>query len=199
MAVDRGQVTHFVKELLKSGTPDWIRFPRHYKAMVDEWHKEAHENLMAEARAYQVDDQETLSDPAGRRVNPMVAAFFMSRLRKAGLTCFSHDSRLQDRSASLFVLLPTGAGGQFEPICSIQVPIMWEWSLLRIDPRTNLPTGFRDIGWRSAVRCLIVKGALTEQRAHQIFGEPRISIVSRRYRRQLWEYRNERSRRQNAA
>lgn len=197
MAVDRRSAMHFIKNVLKSGTPDWVRFPHHYKALVDEWHREAHENLMAECRDYKVDDQDSLADPAGRRVNIMPAAAFMRKLRWAGLTCFSHDSQLGDHSASLFVLLPTWSGGEFEPICSIQVPLMFEWSVLRIDPRTNLATGFSDIGWRSAVLCLIRKGALSELHAHTIFGEPRISSVSRRYRRTLWEHKNSRSK--NAA
>jgi hypothetical protein len=197
MPVDRKQVTRFIKELLKGGTPDWYRFPHHYKAMADEWRRQAQEELHRECRFYKVDDQDSLSDPAGRRVNPMPAAMFMRKLRMAGLTCFSHDSQLNDGSASLFVLMPTIYGGEFKPICSIQVPIMWEWSLLRIDPKTNLPTGFRDIGWRSAVCCLIQQGVFTEERAHQIFREPRTSLISRRYRRMLYEHRNER--RKNAA
>jgi hypothetical protein len=199
MSVDKRQALHVIKEMLKSGTPDWLRFPQHYKSMVDEWTRQAHENLMDECYAYKVDDQDEMANPAGRRVNIMSAAVFMRKLRSAGLTCFSHDSQLNDHTASLFVLLPTVNGGEFEPMCSIQTPLMYEWSLLRIDPRTNLPTGFRDVGWRSAVRCLIVKGALTEERAHHIFGEPRMTTVSKRYRRMLWEARNQRSKTKNAA
>lgn len=197
MAVDRHGAMHVIKELLKSGTPKWYSHPEDYRAMVDEWHRKAHEDLMDECYAYKVDDQDELADPRGRRVNIMAAAVFMRKLRAAGLTCFSHDSPLQDHSASLFVLVPSKDGGKFEPMASLQVPLMYEWSLLRIDPRTNLPTGFRDIGWRSAVRCLITNGVFTEERAHQIFGEPRIATVSKRYRRMLHHHRN--ARRQNAA
>lgn len=191
MSVDRSQVKQFIKATLKHGTPDWIRFPQHYKAMANECHREAQENLHAECRSYQAQDQEILSDPRGRRVNMMAAAVFMRKLRSAGLTCFSHDSELNDGSASLFVLRATPNGGEFEPVCSIQVPLMWEWSTLRIDPRTNLPEGFRDIGWRSAVRCLITQGVWTEEYAHKIFGAPRVARPSVIYRRMLWEYRNE--------
>jgi len=199
MSVDRKHTLHLIKSLLKGGTPDWYSRPQDYRAMVQEWHAEAQENLLAECREYKVEDQDSLADPAGRRVNIMPAAVLMRKLRDAGLTCFSHDSPLQDGSASLFVLMATPKGGEWEPMCSIQVPLMWEWSLLRIDPSTNLPTGFRDIGWRSAVRCLITKGVLTEERAHEIFGKPRISAVSRRYRRMLWEHHNQRSKQRNAA
>lgn len=190
MSVDRRQVARFIKEVLKSGTPDWYRFPRDYKAMVDEWHREAQENLWAECRAYKDGEQETLSNIAGRRVNIMSAAEFMRRLRAAGLTCFSHDSELKDGTASLFVLMPTINGGEFEPMASIQVPLMWEWTTMRIDPVTNLPCGWRDIGWRSAVLSLIKSGALTEEQADRIFGKPRVASVSRIHRRLLFHYRN---------
>jgi hypothetical protein len=197
MAVDRTQAMGVIKELLKHGTPDWVRFPQHYKAMVHEWHRKAQEDLHEECRDYKVDDQDELADPRGRRVNIMAAAVFMRKLREAGLTCFSHDSPLMDHSASLFALPPGRERLGFIPVASIQVPWMYEWSLLRIDPATNLPTGFRDIGWRSAVRCLITNGIFTEARAHEIFGEPRVFKSSRRYRRMLYDYRN--ARRQNAA
>jgi hypothetical protein len=199
MAVDRREAMRFIKGVLKNGTPDWIRFPQHYKALADEWTREARQNLHEECYDYKVQDQDDLADPAGRRVNMMAAAVFMRKARSAGLTCFSHDSQLADRTASFFVLMPTARGGEFKPMCSIQVPLMWEWSLLRIDPQTNLATGFRDIGWRSAVRVMVEQGALTESKAHEVFGEPRISIVSSRYRRMLWEHRNRRSKHQNAA
>ena len=199
MPVERKQTMHVIKEILKHGTPNWYRHPEDYRGLVQEWHKEAHENLLAECYRYRVDNQDSLSNPAGRRVNLMAAAEFMRKLRRAGLTCFSHDSTLQDGSASLFVLMPTKKGGEFQPMCSIQVPFMWEWSLLRIDPRTNLPSGFRDIGWRSAVRCLITFGALSEERAHEIFGKPRVFHGSRIYRQMLWEHKNQRSKQQNAA
>ena len=190
MAIDRRSVEHTVKELLKNGTPKWVSHPEDYRGMVNEWHAQAKQNLLEECRAYRYQDQALLANPEGRRVNMMPAAVFMRKLRAAGLTCFSHDSQLADGSASLFVLMPTPRGGEFEPVSSIQVPLMWEWSTIRLDPRTELPSGFRDIGWRSAVRCLITRGALTEEQAHAIFGAPRESYVSRIYRRMLCEHRN---------
>jgi hypothetical protein len=190
MAVDLAQVGNFVKNVLKSGTPKWVSHPEDYKAMVDEWHKQAQENLWSECRKFKFEDQDLLADVTERRVNPMMAAMFMKKLRNAGLSCFSHDSPLMDHSASLFVWMPTPKGGEYQPMCSIQVPIMWEWTTIKLDPNTLLPEGFRDIGWRSAVRCLIEREALTEDQAHAIFGKPRIAPVSRRYRRMLHEIRN---------
>jgi hypothetical protein len=188
MSVDRRQVEQFVKEVLKSGTPKWVSHPEDYRQMVKEYHEQARENLLDECRMYKCQDQDFLAIP--RRENLMSAAVFMRKLRDAGLTCFSHDSTLGDGTASLFVLMPTENGGQFKPMCSIQVPLMWEWSTIRLDPATQLPAGFRDIGWRSAVRCLITNGALTEDQAHVIFGKPREASVSRIYRKMLCEHRN---------
>ena len=156
--------------------------------MVQEWHAQARENLLAECHAYKAQDQDFLAKP--RRENPLPAAVFMRKLRNAGLNCFSHDSQLGDGSASLFVLVATLNGGEFRPMCSIQVPLMWEWSTIRLDPVTQLPAGFRDIGWRSAVRCIIMNGVLTEDQAHAIFGKPREASVSRIYRKLLGEHRN---------
>ena len=191
MAVDLKSVGHIVKELLKSGTPKWYSHPEDYKQQVQEWHAEARENLLDECAAYKYEDQDALANPAGRRVNMMPAAVFMRKLRTEGkITCFSHDSQLGDHSASLFVLRSTIKGGEFQPLCSIQVPLMWEWSTIRLDPKTLLPSGFRDIGWRSAVRCLITQGVLTEAHAHEIFGSPREASVSRIYRRMICEHRN---------
>lgn len=190
MSVNKRETLQVIKQLLKNGTPDWVRFPKDYKALADEWQKEAQQNLWDECYEYKTQDQDELADVRGRRVNIMAAAVFMRKLRSAGLTCFSHDSQLMDHSASLFVTPPGKERIGFIPICSIQVPLMWEWSLLRIDPRTNLASGFRDIGWRSAVRCLITNGVWSEEKAHQVFGEPRIAAVSRRYRRMLYEHRN---------
>lgn len=191
MAVDMKQVHGFVKGVLKHGTPRWLSHPRDYTGMVNEWHAKVREDLQRECLEYRSEEQDELSETRGRRVNMMAAAVFMRKLRTEGkLTCYSHDSVLNDGSASLFVLLPTSQGGVFVPMASIQVPLMWEWTTMRIDENTGLAVGYRDIGWRSAVCSLIKNGALTEEKAHRIFGKPREFSGSKYYRRQLFEIRN---------
>lgn len=191
MAIDKKNVREFVKGVLKHGTPRWLSHPRDYTSMVNEWIAKVKQDLRDECDAYRSNEQDELSDPRGRRVNMMAAAVFMRKLRTEGkLTCYSHDSQLKDGSASLFVLLPTQDGGVFVPQASLQVPLMWEWTTMRIDPNTGLAMGYRDIGWRSAVCSLIRNGALTEERAHQIFGKPREFSGSRFYRATLFESRN---------
>lgn len=187
MPVDRRQVSDFIKEVLKHGTPDWIRWPEDYRHLADEWHQQARENLLEECERYQTQDQQFLSDEKMSRVNMMQAATFMKKLRDNGVKCFSHDSQLRDGSASLSAVTPDGV--EAKSIVSIQVPWMWEWSLLRIDPTTNLPNGFRDIGWRSAVLALIKNGVLSERKAYDIFGRP-IGPRGRIFRRMVHEYRN---------
>ena len=75
-------------------------------------------------------------------------------------------------------------------MASIQVPLMWEWTTMRVNSDTGLAEGYRDIGWRSAVCSLIRNGALTEERAHKIFGKPREFSGSRYYREALFQIRN---------
>jgi hypothetical protein len=66
---------------------------------------------------------------------------------------------------------------------------MIEWSVLRLDDH-GIANGEEYRGWRTVVSQLILKGVLTEKRAHEIFGRPTDSIVSRKYRQRLWEYRH---------
>jgi hypothetical protein len=188
MPVDVKSVRAFVKEVLKHGTPDWIRFPEDYKYAAQEWDKQVREDLINECRQYRDEDQEVLSDVVSRRVNPMRASMFMKKLRANGVKCFSHTSQLNDGTASLFCVTPDAilAG----PVCSIQIPMMWEWTTLRLDPRTQLPSGWRDIGWRTAQLWLIKKRVLTEEKAYEIFGRPRVSRVSKVWRRQLHAWKN---------
>jgi hypothetical protein len=188
MSVDRRQVAAFVKEVLKHGTPDWIRFPEDYKRAAQEWDKQVREDLIRECRQYRNQDQDILADVKARRGNPMRASMFMKKLRAAGIKCFSHMSELNDGTASLFCVTPDNVVA--EPVCSIQVPVMWEWTTIRMDPRTQLASGYRDIGWRSAMLGLIKKRVLSEDEAYKIFGRPRVSRVSKVWRKQLHAWKN---------
>jgi hypothetical protein len=188
MPVDRRQVSAFVKEVLKHGTPDWIKFPEDYKYAAQEWDKSVREDLIRDCMQYRNQDQEVLSDVKARRGNPMRASMFMKKLRAAGIKCFSQMSQLNDGTASLFCLTPDSLIP--EPICTIQVPMMWEWTTIRMDPRTNLPNGYRDVGWRSSQLGLIRKRVLTEEQSYKIFGRPRVSRVSKVWRKQLHAWKN---------
>jgi len=74
-------------------------------------------------------------------------------------------------------------------IAYLQIPCMYEWSILRLD-KHGLPNGEDYRGWRTVIVQLIEKEVLTEQQAHRIFRPPTESIVSRRYRKSLYLFRN---------
>jgi hypothetical protein len=71
----------------------------------------------------------------------------------------------------------------------VQVPFMQEFEELNFD-QYNVPLGPKRRGWRTIGLRLIEQKFLTEQKFHEIFGEPPTSIVSRRYREYLWFIRN---------
>jgi len=73
----------------------------------------------------------------------------------------------------------------------LQVPACFEWSVLRLDHR-GLPNGEAYRGWRTVLSQLILKGIISEQKAHEIFGRPVDGPVSRRYRQTMYWFRNRR-------
>ena len=74
-------------------------------------------------------------------------------------------------------------------VCAVQVGFMWEYSVLHVDPRTNLPLNEKWRGWRTVLLRLIQQGHLTEQQALELFG-PALGAPARRYNEQLFYWRN---------
>jgi hypothetical protein len=111
---------------------------------------------------------------------------FILKLRKNGVRCFTIDNGMKG-TVGLWAMRPNA--NQPTYVCFLQIPAMYEWSLLRLDGH-GLPAGERFRGWRTVLSQLIVKKVLTEKRAHEIFGRPTESINGRRYRETLFNYRN---------
>jgi hypothetical protein len=173
-----------VKQLLANGTPDWVKHPEEYKAFVKESFQAEKEQSDEQVKSYRMDDQELLTDEKPRKVHIISTRDFIKKLRDHGIKCFTVDNGMAGT-----VALWCAKGQQMEYICYLQVPAMYEWSILRLD-RHNLPAGEKFRGWRTVLVQLILKGILSEDRAHQIFGKPVGGKVSSRYRRSLWEFRN---------
>jgi hypothetical protein len=182
--LDREETQETVKSLLKDGTPKWFSHPEDYKNFAIETVQEEQERGEAVARQYRIEGQAELTDETSRLVNFLPANKFLSILRANGLTVKVYDGG-KPQTMGLYVLL----GGDYKMITSIQVPTMPEWSLLAEDEH-GAPNGESAIGWRTAVAHLITHGALTEEKAHKIFGEPVIRAFTSRYRQTLYDYRN---------
>lgn len=177
-----------VKELLKAGTPDWYRFPQDYKQYAKETFAYDKETSDAMVREYQIDDQEQLIDFKARNVNIMSTKDFVMKLRDNGIPCLALYNGMPG-TAGLWAIVPTDHGADVRYIAFLQTPAMIEWSVLRLDDH-YLPNGEDYRGWRTVLSELIRKGAISEEKAHLIFGPPTDSIVSRRYRRTLCQFRN---------
>jgi hypothetical protein len=76
-------------------------------------------------------------------------------------------------------------------VCAVQVGYMWEYSVLHVDPRTNLPLNEKWRGWRTVLLRLIQSGHITEQQALELFGEP-TGPHAWRFKEQMYYWRNRR-------
>lgn len=178
-----------IKTLLADGTPDWVRFPNDYKAFAKESFLAEKEQSEFQVAGYKMDDQDILTHVPSRKVNVMRTRDIVQKLRSndvKNVKCFTVDNGMQG-TVALWASRPNSL--QMVYVCYLQVPYMCEWSILRLD-RHELPNGEAYRGWRTMVAQLIVKGILTEQEAHELFGHAQDGPVSRRYRRTLYHVRN---------
>jgi hypothetical protein len=176
-----------IKQLLANGTPDWVRFPQDYKQFVKESFAQEKEISDTMAKAYQIEDQDILANPEGRKVNTISTRDFIKKLRDNGVKCFTIDNGFPPQTVALWAIRPGSDEAIY--VCYLQVPAMYEWSVLKLD-RHNVPSGEDFRGWRTVVSQLIIKDILSEERAHQIFGKPVLNKISRVYRRTLYFHRN---------
>jgi hypothetical protein len=178
-----------IKKLLANGTPSWIKWPKDYKAFAQETlaaDKEVSERM---AKRHKMEDQELFLNEVARKVNPIATREFIQKLRKAGVRCYTIDLGYPPQSVGLWAFKP---GTDYVlPVCMLQVPAMYEWSILRLDQR-GLPNGEAYRGWRTAEVQLVEKGIITEAEANRIFGRPVDGTVSRKFRHTLYWLRNRR-------
>lgn len=176
-----------VKTLLANGTPDWVKFPNEYKAFVQESFAEEREISNTMVRQYKMKDQDILTDTEPRMVNILTTIDFYQRLKNNGVKCFTVYNGMPQTVGLWAVPKHTN---EAKYICYMQVPCMYEWSVLRLD-RHGLPNGEDYRGWRTVLSQLIVKEVLTEDQAHKIYGKPvEGNPVSKIYRQTLYNFRN---------
>jgi hypothetical protein len=170
------------------GTPNWMKWPQEYKNFAAEEYQRELEKSKAMALDYKIEEQEKLTNRAARMVNPMSTRDFVLKLRTNGIKCFTVDNGFPKGTVALWCM-PPNQNRRARYICYLQVPAMYEWSVLRED-RHGKPDGEDFRGWRVAVAQLIEKEILTETHAHEIFGKPSQNPIFSRYHQTLWEYRN---------
>jgi hypothetical protein len=178
-----------IKKLLAGGVPAWYKWPKDYRAFAQEALLADREVSERMTRRYRIDDQELLLNETARKINPIRTRDFVDKLRKSGVKCYTIDNGFPPSSVALWAFKPNT--DHVVPVCYLQVPAMYEWSVLRLDKR-GLPAGESYRGWRTVESQLIEKGIVSEARANEIFGKPVDGEVSRRFRRSLFWFRNRR-------
>lgn len=176
-----------IKALLADGVPNWIKWPEDYKAFVKESFQEEKELSDAQVAGYKMEDQELLTNVVARKINVISTRDFVHKLRQNGINCFTIDNGFPRGTVALWAFRPFSTEATY--VCYLQVPAMCEWSILRLDHH-GLPNGEDYRGWRTVLCQMIVKKIVTEKRAHDIFGRPSESVVGRRYRETLFNFRN---------
>lgn len=180
-----------IKKLLSGGTPNWFKWPKDYKAFAQEAVLADREVSQKMAYRYKMEDQELLLNEIARKVNPISTRDFIEKLRNSGIKCYTIDNGFPPATVALWAFKPNT--DHVVPVCYLQVPAMYEWSVLRLDHR-GIPSGEAFRGWRTVEVQLIEKGIISEARAHEIFGRPSDGPVSRRFRKSLYWFRNRRQR-----
>jgi hypothetical protein len=176
-----------IQQILAGGTPNWVRWPEDYRAFVKESFAAEKEISDEMGEQYHIEDQEDLTNELARKVNPMSTDAFVAKLRANGIKCFTVYNGLKG-TIGLWCIPPKQVA-RARYVCYLQIPAMYEWSVLRLD-RHNIPVGEKFRGWRTVLMELIKKEILTEYQAHKIFGLPSGNKTFRRYQRSLWELRN---------
>lgn len=178
-----------IKQLLSGGTPNWFRFMKDYKAFAQEMYLADKEVSETMAARYKMENQEELLNEVARMVNPIGTRDFIAKLRRAGIKCYTIDNGFPPSTVGLWAFKP--GTDHVVPVCYLQVPAMYEWSVLQLDHR-GIPNGEAYRGWRTVEVQLIEKGIISEARANEIFGRPADGFVSRRFRKNLYWFRNRR-------
>jgi hypothetical protein len=135
--------------------------------------RELNQNI---AKEYQWVTPEEYANQEERVGRVMHSSELITLLRKAGLVCFYQEHPLPDRAK----LLVSIRGAKLELGCWVQLGHMPELSMFNFD-QYGAPLAEKRRGWRTVLLQLILKGAITEEKANEIFGKPKITQAYARY------------------
>lgn len=182
-----------VQQMLSGGTPNWVKWPEDYKAFAKEEFKSHQENSDRMAVGYRWADQDMLTNKQARCVNGLLTRDFVEKkLRANGVLCTVFDNGWIGPGGIPTVALwccPPNNPKKLRAICYMDVPMMWEWSVLKLDPH-GIPAGEASRGWRTVAVQLVEKAIITEKQCHQIFGVAPANAISTRYYQSLWDIRH---------
>lgn len=179
-----------IKEVLKHGTPDWFTHPEDYKALAQEDYRQQKEISDSLVSDLKMPNQKIFTDEAARMRNPMSCKELLNRLRSNGLRCcIQQNPHSVQGTAGLYAVRPGYEQLGLQLVTSVQVPQMYEWSVIREDEH-GLSLGEKYIGWRNTCAALVRKGIWSEEKVHKVFGKPPIRDFTSEYFKSLYEARN---------
>jgi len=187
---DIDATNHTFAEYYAGNTPNWVKWPKDYQHFAAEEFEKHKQDSQSMALEYQMEEQDKLTNRQARMVNAMSTRDFIAKLRANGVKCFTVDNGFPKMTVALWCM-PPRQNQRARYVCYMQVPAMYEWSVLKVDIYGK-PMGEDFRGWRTVVAQLIEKEILSEAEAHRIFGNPSMNPVFSRYHQTLWEYRNNR-------
>lgn len=131
--------------------------------------------------------EDKLTDEKQRRGELMFCLDFVDNLNEILPAYLS--ATIRNGLSGLYVFTPDVKGGHWHYVCGVQACMMYEYSVIRLDSH-DLPINEKKRGWRTVLLRLITGSFISEEDAHQVFGEPFSGPISRRYREQLYWFRN---------
>lgn len=182
-----------IQRMLAGGTPNWVKWPRDYISFMRESFKEEKEKSDKMGVGYRWSDQAMLTDKSARRINGIMTRDFLHKLHSNGVqaVCFPSEWKNYGGGPTVGLWCVPPGRGKLRYVCYLDVPMMFEWSILHLDEH-GLPHGEESRGWRTVAVQLVEKEIITEKQCHQIFGAPPGNEISARYYRSLWEKRHSR-------
>jgi hypothetical protein len=193
-----------------SEVPPWMSYAAEFEetldpkleAAIEEYSQRRHEKSSSQneeelcrqreindeiAKQYQWLDPSDYANEEERVGRVMHSSQFINLLRSAGIKCWYRDHPQPGK-----ITLVVQRDGQAPEVgCWVQHGFTSELSLMYFDEH-DIPVSERRRGWRTCLLQLILKGIITEEKAHAIFGRPGNSEAWTRYNGLLYEFRNRR-------
>jgi hypothetical protein len=134
---------------------------------------------------YQWLTKEEYDDEKAREGRVMAHSEFITILRKAGLQCFYRQHVHVDKAVLYFV----DSQGVEQKGPWVQIGYCPELSIMNFDAH-GVPLAERRRGWRTPLLQLILASAISEEKAEQFFGKPKLTAAYSRYNATLYAFRN---------
>lgn len=144
------------------------------------------EEMNAEAaKQYQFCTPDEYNNVEERTGRVMHSSEFIKKLRSVGVRCW-YRTHGQQGKVTLMIQRKSLAP---EVGCWVQLGNMPELSIMRFDEH-GIPLDEAYRGWRTCLLQLILKSALTEKQAEEVFGKPKHTAAFHRYNFLLQNFRN---------